>query len=180
MLSAVEVRKGLGTLAVAAIAITGLSLVTTSAAHAEKTAAQIKCEEDGGTWVDKGEGHTFCFKKLPPMSRGNPSHGSGGTGAAQGSSQEAARMRQLKPVASEAEARIAKSTADKSALLAAKTDAEARAVLLRNGFTQEQLAGVPVTVRRNGVAGGTAGAARVKVDVEVSCCPVKIVIVIRF
>ena len=44
-------------------------LVNPAPAHAEKTAEQIKCEEDGGSWVDKGEGNTFCFKKLPPMSK---------------------------------------------------------------------------------------------------------------
>ena len=52
-------------------------LVMPGAALAEKSAEQIKCEEEGGTWSDKGNGNTFCFKKLPPMQKANgPSGGS--------------------------------------------------------------------------------------------------------
>jgi hypothetical protein len=61
-------------LSMAAVAIggAGLSLIASTPAHAEKTAEQIKCEEEGGTWSDKGNGKTFCFKKLPPMSKAGP------------------------------------------------------------------------------------------------------------
>lgn len=56
-----------------ALVVLGTFWIATPAA-AEKTAAQIKCEEEGGSWVDKGNGNTFCFKKLPPMQKaGGPS-----------------------------------------------------------------------------------------------------------
>lgn len=61
-------------LSMAAVATGGaaLSLIASTPAHAEKTAEQIKCEEEGGTWSDKGNGNTFCFKTLPPMSKAGP------------------------------------------------------------------------------------------------------------
>lgn len=67
-------------LSIAAVATGGaaLSLIASTPAHAEKTAEQIKCEEEGGTWSDKGNGNTFCFKKLPPMSKAGPA-GPGGS-----------------------------------------------------------------------------------------------------
>jgi hypothetical protein len=64
-------------MAAVATGVAGLSLIVSTPAHAEKTAEQIKCEEEGGTWSDKGNGNTFCFKKLPPMSKAGPA-GSGG------------------------------------------------------------------------------------------------------
>ena len=66
-------------MAAVAIGGAGLSLIASTPAYAEKTAEQIKCEEDGGTWSDKGNGNTFCFKKLPPMSKTGPA-GPGGSG----------------------------------------------------------------------------------------------------
>lgn len=66
-------------MAVVATGVAALSLIASTPAHAEKTAEQIKCEEEGGTWSDKGNGNTFCFKKLPPMSKVG-SAGPGGSG----------------------------------------------------------------------------------------------------
>lgn len=63
-----------------ALVVLGTFWIGTTPAAAEKTAEQIKCEEEGGTWSDKGNGNTFCFKKLPPMLKATgPS--SSGTGS---------------------------------------------------------------------------------------------------
>jgi hypothetical protein len=80
MPSAIELLKGIGLLSATALGALVLSTLGASPAFAEKTAAQIKCEEEGGTWSDKGEGNTFCFKKLPPMTRATPG-GASPTGA---------------------------------------------------------------------------------------------------
>lgn len=73
------VRSGVSFVASGALALSAFAavLATPQAARAEKTAEQSKCEEEGGSWVDKGNGNTFCFKKLPPMSKadGPPSAG---------------------------------------------------------------------------------------------------------
>ena len=66
-------------------------LVNPAPAHAEKTAEQIKCEEDGGSWVDKGEGNTFCFKKLPPMSKADGPGGGGSGGVVETCAVQTAR-----------------------------------------------------------------------------------------
>ena len=66
------------------IVVLGSLYVGVAPAFAEKTAAQIKCEEEGGTWSDKGNGNTFCFKKLPPMQRADPSCPTSSTGATAG------------------------------------------------------------------------------------------------
>jgi hypothetical protein len=67
-----------GILLAVGVSASAVLLVTPTPAQAEKTAEQIKCEEEGGTWQDKGNGNTFCFKKLPPMLKaGGPSSYSG-------------------------------------------------------------------------------------------------------
>lgn len=74
-----DIGRTILSMAVVATGGAALSLIASTPAHAEKTAEQIKCEEEGGTWSDKGNGNTFCFKKLTPMSKVGPA-GSGGSG----------------------------------------------------------------------------------------------------
>jgi hypothetical protein len=87
------------------------------------------------------------------------------------------RMALLQSRAAAAEAKI-NGSAEARAQLAAATPDAARAVLLRNGFTPEQLEGVAIRVVK---AAPTPAAARIKsITIKVSCCPPEIVITIRF
>lgn len=59
--------------------VLGALCIPATPASAEKSVEQIKCEKEGGTWSGKGNGHSVCFKRLPPMMKGSPTS-SGRTG----------------------------------------------------------------------------------------------------
>lgn len=88
--------------------------------------------------------------------------------------------KKAKASAAQAEARINRSDSEKGAMAAAaraRSVEQARAVLIRNGFSPQQLEGVPINFEQ--VGGGDA--ARIKsIEIEVDCCPLKIVIIIKF
>ncbi|HEX8533615.1 MAG TPA: hypothetical protein VF662_05550 [Allosphingosinicella sp.] len=95
--------------AASALVVLGASWVGTTPAAAEKSAEQIKCEEEGGTWSDKGNGNTFCFKKLPPMQKANPPSSTGGSAGAHAATINTSRSN-IKSVAAPAHAINTKGT----------------------------------------------------------------------
>ncbi len=76
---------------------------------------------------------------------------------------------------------ISSSVADKQALLSAvrtKNTDIASQILLKNGFTAQQLKGAAISLQDN--TGGQGTAAKIKITVNADCCPLKIVIIISF
>jgi hypothetical protein len=57
----------------------------------------------------------------------------------------------------------------------------AKTILVRNGFTAKQLEGATIEFKNSG-QGGSGGGSQEKTDIriEVSCCPLRIVITISF
>ncbi|MBV8686316.1 MAG: hypothetical protein JOZ90_09800 [Alphaproteobacteria bacterium] len=86
-------------------------------------------------------------------------------------SADARRLGELKATARAAEERINASADARAALRAARDADQARAVLLRNGFTPEQLRGVAVKLQPGG---GKAQARRIEITIR--CCPLEIII----
>ena len=87
---------------------------------------------------------------------------------------------QLQTSAGQATGRIQASTADKKALVdsvRSKNQDTVKAVLLRSGFTTKQIEGA--TLELNDNTGGQGGAEGIKITITASCCPPRIVIVIR-
>jgi len=103
--------------------------------------------------------------------------------AAVASSQSVAapNVAQLQATADKSSARIQASPADKQALVRAvrtkNTDA-ASALLLKNGFTAKQLQGAKVVLTDN--TGGGGATDKIKVTINVKCCPLSITIIISF
>jgi CubicO group peptidase (beta-lactamase class C family) len=88
---------------------------------------------------------------------------------------------QLQTSAGQATGRIQASTADKKALVdsvRSKNQDTVKAVLLRNGFTAEQVKDAKIVLNDN--TGGKGGAEGIKITIGGSCCPPTIVITIRF
>lgn len=87
-----------------------------------------------------------------------------------------------KKSAAEAEARINASEREMAAMAAAaksRNVAQARSILLRNGFTPDQLEGVPIRFDHSG--GGGGGAERIKsIEIKFKCCPPELIIIIKF
>jgi hypothetical protein len=86
----------------------------------------------------------------------------------------------LQTSASQATGRIQASTAANKALVDAvrsKNQDTVKAVLLSNGFTDEQIKGA--TLELNDNTGGKGGAEGIKITITASCCPPRIVIVIK-
>ena len=95
---------------------------------------------------------------------------------ARAGAQEQARTAALQATAAQAEASINRSAEARGELATGNPD-QVRALLLRNGFTADQLKGVPVRI----VKAAPSPAARIKsITIKVSCCPPEIVITIRF
>ncbi len=88
---------------------------------------------------------------------------------------------ELQTTADRASARIQTSDADKKELLAcvqSKNTEQTKALLLRNGFTAKQLEGAMFEFQDN--TGGKGTPQNIKITIGATCCPPKIVIVIRF
>ena len=85
----------------------------------------------------------------------------------------------LQTSAGQATGRIQASTADKKALVdsvRSKNQDTVKAVLLRNGFTAEQVKDAKIVLNDN--TGGQGGAEGIKITITASCCPATIVIII--
>ena len=88
---------------------------------------------------------------------------------------------QLQTSAGQATGRIQASTADKKALVdsvRSKNQDTVKAVLLRNGFTAEQVKDAKIVL--NDHTGGKGGAEGIKITIAGSCCPATIVITLSF
>ena len=88
---------------------------------------------------------------------------------------------QLQTSAGQATGRIQASTADKKELVdsvRSKNQDTIKAVLLRNGFTAEQVKDAKIVL--NDHTGGKGGTERIKVTIKGSCCPMTITIIINF
>jgi hypothetical protein len=87
----------------------------------------------------------------------------------------------LQPTADKAKARIQASATEKKALLDAvrsKNTDQAKAVLLKNGFTAEQVKDAKIVLHDN--TGGRGPAEKIKVEISPDCCPLTLVITITF
>lgn len=85
------------------------------------------------------------------------------------------RVGDLTTTARSAEAKINASAGEKRALLRATTGTEIKAVLMRNGFTANQLIGVEASQAATGRSPiQRISAARVKITIK--CCPLEIII----
>ena len=93
-----------------------------------------------------------------------------------GVSADSQRVGGLTATAQSAEAKINASARQKRALLHALTSTEIKAVLMRNGFTANQLIGVKAsqTATTQSRVKAISDAARVKITIK--CCPLEIII----
>jgi hypothetical protein len=92
---------------------------------------------------------------------------------------------QLQQTADGAAARIQASASEKQAMVAAvraRSEDEAKTMLLKNGFTEKQLEGASISFEDNtgGGKGGGGGLDRVKITISGRCCPLVITIIISF
>jgi len=88
---------------------------------------------------------------------------------------------QLQTSAGQATGRIQASTADKKALVdsvRSKNQDTVKAVLLRNGFTAEQVKDAKIVL--NDHTGGKGGAEGIIITIKGSCCPMTITITLSF
>ena len=94
----------------------------------------------------------------------------------------APNVAQLQATANRSSASIQASSTDKQALVKAvrtkNTDA-ASALLLKNGFTAQQLQGVKIVLTDNTGGGGTTDKIKITITVR-CCCPPNITIIIAF
>lgn len=101
--------------------------------------------------------------------------------AASSATMAAPNMAQLQATANRSSASIQASSTDKQALIKAvrmkNTDA-ASALLLKNGFTAQQLQGAQIVLTDN--TGGGGAADKIKITITVKCCPASITILISF
>jgi hypothetical protein len=100
----------------------------------------------------------FCFALIlsAPASAADPAD-------------KAAQFQALQAKAAEVEARLGQSSSAKSDLLIADTDAEAKAILLKHGFSAQELDGVKVRLRTRDTP-GSISSDKVKVALKTKCC----------
>ena len=88
---------------------------------------------------------------------------------------------QVQATADKAKAKIGSSSSERKALLSAvqtKSEDQAKSVLLRNGFTAQQLEGAKLVL--NDKTGGKGTAEKIVIRIDADCCTLKITITISF
>jgi hypothetical protein len=94
----------------------------------------------------------------------------------------APNVAQLQAAADMSSAKIQASSSDKQSLVRAvrtkNTDA-ASTLLLKNGFTAQQLQGAKIELIDH-TGGGSGPAEKIKITITVKCCPPNITIIIAF
>jgi hypothetical protein len=94
----------------------------------------------------------------------------------------APNVAQLQAAADKSSAKIQASSSDKQSLVRAvrtkNTDA-ASTLLLKNGFTAQQLQGAKIELIDH-TGGGSGPAEKIKITITVKCCPPNITIIIAF
>jgi len=88
---------------------------------------------------------------------------------------------EVQATADKAKAKIGSSSSERKALLSAvqaKSEDQAKSVLLRNGFTAQQLEGAKIVLNDKTGGKGTAEAIIIRIDAD--CCPLRITITISF
>jgi len=102
--------------------------------------------------------------------------------AASSATMAAPNVAQLQATANRSSASIQASSTDKQALVKAvrtkNTDA-ASTLLLKNGFTAQQLQGAKIELIDH-TGGGSGPAEKIKITITVKCCPPNITIIIAF
>jgi len=99
-----------------------------------------------------------------------------------GSDSDTTAVNDAKAAARTAEANLQSRRADRAELAKAirsKNTAAAKVVLERNGFAADQLADAKIVLNDETGGGDVGDASRTTITIEVSCCPLTIIITIR-